>query len=273
MMLQVGPVDSDAAAADKDKEPGSTLRGAASPSPASSSRSWCENRALRRCKACGAALALYLVAVLLLNLLCQASVRSPFYSVAAGLQTVAGISLAVAALLALTAWWFRAELRSAASAARSGGPGALRPARPSRRACSCAACAIAAYLAVSLCVFFAAKVAVYPGLLELEWQVRPEGLQGEEFVFASAQDGASLHGYRAVFSADSYGLNASRGARRIVPVLMLGGNGETGWSSVFAGERFVRLAYGADEDLAFDVFSFSYRGYAPNDMFSIFRNT
>ncbi len=256
----VGPVGGDAA--DKDKEPGSTSRAAASPS-----RSWCENRASRRCKACGAALALYLVAVLLLNLLCQASVRSPFYSVAAGLETVAGILLAVAALLALTAWWFRAELRGAASAARRGGPG--RPARPSRRSWACAACAVAAYLAVSLCVFFAAKVAVYPGLLELAWEVRPEGLKGEEFVFASAQDGASLHGYRAVFSADSYGLTASRGARRVVPVLMLGGNGETGWSSVFAGERFVRLAYGADEDLAFDVFSFSYRGYAPNDRFSI----
>jgi pimeloyl-ACP methyl ester carboxylesterase len=122
-------------------------------------------------------------------------------------------------------------------------------------------------------VFFAAKLAAYPGVAAaLPSEERPPEakLNGEEFVFEIRKEGALLQGYRALFSnEDTYGGKAlanNTNITRVVPVVMIGGNGGSMWFNVFAGDEFVMDEYlERDQTVAFDIFAFSYRGYAPNE--------
>lgn len=50
----------------------------------------------------------------------------------------------------------------------------------------------------------------------------------------------------------------------IVPVVFLGGNGGSMWSNARSGQDFIQRYL--DKDVKyFDVYSFSYRGYEPNE--------
>ncbi len=208
----------------------------------------------------------YLLAVVLLNLLCWANYRSPFYAASANLSVEVGVMVVVLLACVCAAWCYRAELvQGAARLHREGARGVT----PSRQAASRCACLVVAYLLASVPVFFAAKVLCYPGYaFELAWEERPAELRGEELNFASAYDGASLHAYRAVLSRAGPGVNGSA-LDRVAPVLFLGGNGGSSWANVREADKLLRLGYEADAGLGFDVYSFSYRGFAPNDRFPI----
>ena len=51
-------------------------------------------------------------------------------------------------------------------------------------------------------------------------------------------------------------------------MIFLGGNGGSGWSNAYWGNDFIRR-YLSTHTAYFDVYSFSYRGYEPNDNYSI----
>jgi pimeloyl-ACP methyl ester carboxylesterase len=209
---------------------------------------------------------IYLLAVALLNLLCWANYRSPLYGATANLSTGLGVAVVLLLATAYAAWWYNAELAQGAARWRREG---ARGVAPSRRAASRCACLMSAYLLASVPAFFAAKLLCYPGYaLELAWEERPAELEGEELYFASTYDGAKLHAYRAVLSRAGPGVDKSA-LERVVPVLFLGGNGGSSWANVREADKLVRLGYAADAGLGFDVYSFSYRGYAPNDRFSV----
>ena len=54
----------------------------------------------------------------------------------------------------------------------------------------------------------------------------------------------------------------------IIPVVFFGGNGGSGWNNARWGNDFLQRYLETNTEY-FDVYSFSYRGYEPNDEYGI----
>lgn len=241
----------------------------------------CEEREKSRCARCWeskgwkVAIVAYLLLVLILNLLCAASWSSPFYNFNAGLSAAAVGGVVVLLYLLALVWVYRATISQTYEKVKSE-PGTTSKAKaiaPSARTCKlCTLLGLAFALTCTL-VFFGAKFAAYPGIAAtLPSEERPADavLTGEEFVFKSRKDGALLEGYRALFSNEDHrgakALANNTNITHVVPVVMIGGNGGSMWYNVFSGNDFVMDEFlQRNQSIAFDIFAFSYRGYAPNE--------
>jgi len=124
-------------------------------------------------------------------------------------------------------------------------------------AVKCLAFPVGAYLLLIPILYFIARVAIYPGqyveLPSFTFYSQSELAQrGRAFTFRSSYDGTELQGYRTPANSPS---------SHAVPVVFLGGNGGNGWLNAFAAAQM--LVAGV-EGFHFEVYSFSYRGYKPN---------
>lgn len=78
-------------------------------------------------------------------------------------------------------------------------------------------------------------------------------------MFKSNHDGKDLNGYHSfkLPPANTWAPSYD-GALEVVPVIMYGGNGGSGWGNVFTS------SFLQSDTVVYDIHSFSYRGYEPN---------
>ena len=82
---------------------------------------------------------------------------------------------------------------------------------------------------------------------------------GERFYFTSKYDGEKIRGFKKILGNQSSSLTSPP-----IPIVVLGGNGGNGWINPSVAEKYTRLKRNTT-NVRFDVFSYSYRGYFPND--------
>jgi len=133
-------------------------------------------------------------------------------------------------------------------------------------------CPLLLYLLMIPLLWFVANVSVYPGNY---FDLPSEGITSYEAtnVFSFTSQGNELLGYRQI-------LEASRRRRVGVPIgpripfIFLGGNGGSGpanvkWNTWLVEDVLERASISSSssnsDSYAFDMYSFSYRGYWPND--------
>ena len=108
------------------------------------------------------------------------------------------------------------------------------------------------FLLVCLCFFSASGALYHDG-------DKPEFKTGTEFSFASDYDGSSLKGYRKTYSWTDQ-------PEHVIPVVMLGGTGVNMYTNVEVADIYLYPSYKFNHSLSYEVFTFSYRGYFPNDI-------
>ena len=89
-------------------------------------------------------------------------------------------------------------------------------------------------------------------------EMTDESVGGMSFYFTSKYDGAKIRGFKKVLG------NQSSSSSPPIPIVVLGGNGGSGWTNPRVAERYTELKRNGSKAL-FEVYSYSYRGYVPND--------
>ena len=140
---------------------------------------------------------------------------------------------------------------------------------------------VVVYVLLMYPLFRIAQASIYPGtVVTLYAEIRPDeaSTDGSEFTFTSTLDGTVMNAYHQIHSGPDVntvvpGADPSLvpEGEEIVPVVFLGGNGGSGWSNARWGHDFVQRYLEGDTKY-FDVYSFSYRGYEPNEKHGISEN-
>mmetsp|Transcript_16675 Transcript_16675/g.31190 ORF Transcript_16675/g.31190 Transcript_16675/m.31190 type:complete len:494 (+) Transcript_16675:78-1559(+) len=130
------------------------------------------------------------------------------------------------------------------------------------------------YLILGILCCTISRAAMYPGMfVKLGSETPPNPLTGEEFVFPG-KDEVELNGYHVKYSKSCMDgcMELPDTVTKVYPVVMLGGNGGSGWFNVEQARDFIRRKVVDDDDetIGYDVFSFSYRGYEPNEDFPFY---
>ncbi|GMH61318.1 hypothetical protein TL16_g03229 [Triparma laevis f. inornata] len=107
--------------------------------------------------------------------------------------------------------------------------------------------------------------------IKLGSETPPSPMLGEEFTF-EGKDNIKLNAYHIKYSKSCMEgcMDLPSSVTKVYPIVMLGGNGGSGWFNVEQARDFVKRKIDEDvgETIGFDVFSFSYRCYEPNEDFS-----
>ncbi|GMH92582.1 hypothetical protein TL16_g12388 [Triparma laevis f. inornata] len=192
-----------------------------------------------------------------LNFLCYASVPSPFFSLSPSLNTYGTFSV----ILLLTLCVFCVFKRERIITFKENRSPLMSEAEVKVNLKK-AFLFLFVYFALALPLHFFSKTMIYPGIIVDMWSETPPNdpdIYGEAFMFKSNHDGKDLNGYHpfklppANTWAPSYD-----GALEVVPVIMYGGNGGSGWENVFTS------SFLQSDIVVYDIHSFSYRGYEPN---------
>ncbi|GMH91739.1 hypothetical protein TrST_g1836 [Triparma strigata] len=197
----------------------------------------------------------------LLNLLCEANPVSPFWPIALSLNTYGTFSCIVLFTLLLFCVYKRERL-NAFRENRS----ALMSAEEAKLNLKKAGLFLVVYFLLTLPLHFFSKTMIYPGIAFKLWaETTPDepDLYGQAFTFKSSFDDKELHGYHTFRSVSAFTPTNPSGGVEVLPVIMFGGNGGSGWENVFT-DVWLR-----DDTKVYDIYSFSYRGYEPNDSFGL----
>lgn len=117
------------------------------------------------------------------------------------------------------------------------------------------------YFSLAVPLYYFSKTMIYPGIIIDLWGEQPPDtpdIYGEELTFVSSHDDKTLRAYHTYRTAPSTFTNSYTGENEVVPVIMFGGNGGSGWDNVFI-DSFLQ-----NSSKCYDIYSFSYRGYEPN---------
>jgi len=199
---------------------------------------------------------------LILNIFCKTSTESPFYSISPSFDTYGVFSFVI--FVYLSALFFH-SYRTTKSPI---------PVITWKKSLTF----VVVYCLLMYPLHSIAQAAIYPGtIVKLGSESPPDDLaeKGEEFTFTSRLDGTVMNAYHQIHYGENSNTVVSRAdaslvpaGEDIIPVVFLGGNGGTGWYNAKWGNDFIRR-YLATNTAYFDVYSFSYRGYEPNDKHTI----
>ncbi|GMI44384.1 hypothetical protein TrCOL_g1306 [Triparma columacea] len=191
----------------------------------------------------------FLVTVLVINLLCPQATVSPLYGHTLSLPSV---PLFVAAVVLFIIFLYAGEVRAAG--------GLSSPKSVTARFAKRAVVFFLVYALILPVAYWSANISLYHDGDEVA-----DGA-GTEFTF-TASSGTILKAYRKTFmsaSADSL----SEDSIVHYPVVLLGGTGVNMYGNIHRVKNFLSPTLNSiDDPIAFDVFTFSYRGYVPNDSF------
>eukprot|EP01051_Picozoa_sp_SAG22_P022852 SAG22_NODE_5644_length_978_cov_1.423208_1_plen_320_part_01 len=122
-------------------------------------------------------------------------------------------------------------------------------------------CPLLGYLLLAPVLWSVCRLSIYPGQYIPKLNHRDQPAGSTAFSFVSSHDGAVLSGGRMLYRWPTAGPTAE-----VVPLVFLGGNGGNVWFNMLAAGGLVAPALNAT--LGFEVYTYSFRGYAPNDDYS-----
>ena len=216
-----------------------------------------------------------LLLILLLNIFGFASTSSVFYGpgmygTGTHLNTTVIIAVYIAVTLCLFFLYHRATIVTIVKRRE------LPPADHSlnKSCCFKLFTALLIYLIPTYPLLTLSRMNIYPGAFyDLEafhsWNNVSESWEpmtdvaagGERFYFTSKYDNEKIRGFKKILGNQSSSFSSPP---RATPIVVLGGNGGSGWSNPRVAEVYTWLKRNISNNVRFDVFSYSYRGYPPN---------
>ena len=192
--------------------------------------------------------------ILCCAILCHNKVPSPFYNISPNYPHLAVAAVYAAVVLLLVSVINRSALKKLFPMGRRD------KVMYAKKGCLI----VALYFLCGVVVHYVAKALVYPGTVFK--------LPSEEYYNHANDFNFDSHGATLIGSTLTYFSGAESQVEKTYPFIFYGGNGGTGSSNCEVAEDFVYsnlMSIDADPTVAYKFYSFSYRGYYPNDKYTI----